>query len=134
MQCQRRARDAAGVQPLDDLDKSPLMFDGLVQGVINHIALTEIARGPMAQQLFVDDNGTSIVDPDKIYDYGLGGTIPPTNEPPPDNGVHGRVSTERAHLEMMRIFAETGVITQTCSAPNGCDCTADGCGSAPPSL
>lgn len=269
---------------LNDLNKSPLMFDGLVQGVINHIALTEIARGPMAQQLFVDDNGTSIVDPGKIsyfgasqggifgathcawspvidrcvlqvgainysmmlerssdwpvhrtvligaypdpldvalnvhllqmlwdttdpvsvadvlldpdigdhlpgasakqvlmeigiaddevsniasdyqartmgipllspsvvepfgltpregplssalviYDYGLGGTIPPTNEPPPDNGVHGRVSTERAHLEMMRIFAETGVITQTCTAPNGCDCTASGCGTSPP--
>ncbi len=265
---------------LNDLNKGPLLFDGLIQGVINHLALAEVARGPMAQELFVDGSGTSIVDPSRVfyygisqggifgathcawspvidrcvlqvgainysmmlersldwpihrtvligaypdpldvainigllqmmwdrtdpvsiadvllepdigdylpgaspkqvlleigvadtevsniashygartmglpllapsvvepygltptegplssamvvYDYGLGDTIPATNEPPLENDVHSFIRKEGSHFEMMKNFIETGVITQTCTAPNGCDCTADGCG------
>src|SRR5690606_6227623 len=47
------------------------------QGMINHVALVQMARGPMAQQLFVrppdDANapGESLVDPDRMYWYGI---------------------------------------------------------------
>ena len=266
---------------LNNLNKSNALFDGLVQGVINHLALVEAVRGPMAETLFVDGSGNSIVDtsrifyygisqggifggthcawspviercvlqvnaisftmilersldwpihrtvllgayprpldvvlnmqllqmlwdttdpvsvadavlvpgaipgvPDKqilmsiavaddevanmgseyaartmglptlgpspvepydipvlegpldsalvYYDYGLGHTIPLTNEPPEDNEVHALVRKQRAHIEMMRIFLDTGEIVQTCTAENGCDCVNDGCGGEVP--
>jgi hypothetical protein len=64
-----------------------------------------------------------------LYDYGLGDTIPPTNEPPPDNDVHSQVRNKKATTDMMRHFYETGEIVQMCTAPKGCDCTiAGGCG------
>jgi hypothetical protein len=63
-----------------------------------------------------------------IYDFGLGATIPPTNEPPPDNNVHSSIRNKRQTIEMMRRFYETGEIVQLCTAPEGCDCTAGGCG------
>ncbi|HWO21815.1 MAG TPA: hypothetical protein VNO30_23760 [Kofleriaceae bacterium] len=64
-----------------------------------------------------------------IYDFGLGATIPPTNEPPPDNNVHSNIRNKRATTDMMRRFYETGEIVQMCTAPRGCDCTvAGGCG------
>jgi hypothetical protein len=56
---------------LNDLSKSPLIFDVLIQGVINHIALQHIMRGPMAQTLFVDEQGQSLVDPTQLVFYGL---------------------------------------------------------------
>ena len=63
-----------------------------------------------------------------IYDFGLGATIPPTNEAPPDNNVHSNIRNKRSAIEMMRLFYETGEIVQTCTAPKGCDCPAGGCG------
>jgi hypothetical protein len=63
-----------------------------------------------------------------IYDFGLGQTIPPTNEPPPNNNVHSNVRNKRQTIEMMRRFYETGEIVQLCTAPAGCDCPAGGCG------
>jgi hypothetical protein len=63
-----------------------------------------------------------------IYDYGLADTIPATNEPPPDNDVHAFIRSQTSHIEMMRQFIESGEIVQTCTAENGCDCTANGCG------
>ncbi len=67
-----------------------------------------------------------------IYDYGLGGTIPSTNEAPPDNDVHGNVRNKKATTDMMKRFYETGEIVQMCTAPGkGCDCTvANACGPA----
>lgn len=65
-------RDVANVaNTLNDLNKGALIFDGLVQGIVDHVALVEAARGPMAQTLFVDDNGNSIVDTSKIYYHGI---------------------------------------------------------------
>ena len=63
-----------------------------------------------------------------IYDFGLGSTIPPTNEPPPDNNVHSNIRNKRQTVEMMKRFYETGDIVQLCTAPTGCDCPAGGCG------
>ncbi|MBA3818114.1 MAG: hypothetical protein H0X17_04435 [Deltaproteobacteria bacterium] len=63
-----------------------------------------------------------------IYDFGLGSTIPPTNEPPPDNDVHSNIRNKQATVDMMKRFYETGEIVQLCTAPKGCDCTAGGCG------
>jgi hypothetical protein len=56
---------------LNDLNKAPWIFTALVQGVINHIALEHAARGPMAADLFVDEQGDSLVDPTRVYYYGL---------------------------------------------------------------
>jgi hypothetical protein len=67
-----------------------------------------------------------------IYDFGLAGTIPSTNEAPPDNDVHGNVRNKKATTDMMKRFYETGEIVQMCTAPGkGCDCTVAGaCGPA----
>jgi hypothetical protein len=63
------------------------------------------------------------------YDYGLGGTIPLTNTPPPPNDVHSQIRNKKATTDMMKKFYAEGVITNACTAPNGCDCTvADACG------
>ena len=63
-----------------------------------------------------------------IYDFGLGSTIPPTNEAPPDNTVHSGIRGKQATSDMMRHFYETGEIVQMCTAPAGCDCPVGGCG------
>jgi hypothetical protein len=64
-----------------------------------------------------------------IYDFGVGSTIPLTNEPPPDNDVHSNIRNKRATIEMMRKFYSEGVIEQLCTSPSaGCDCTASACG------
>jgi len=66
-----------------------------------------------------------------IYDFGLGDTIPLTNTPPPPNDVHSQIRNKTATTDMMKHFYETGEITNTCTAPNGCDCTVQGaCGDA----
>lgn len=57
---------------LNDANLGHLVFDVLIQGMINHVALVQIARGPMAQELFVkSEGGPSLVDPDRIYWYGI---------------------------------------------------------------
>lgn len=63
-----------------------------------------------------------------IYDFGLGNTIPPTNEAPPDNNVHSSIRNKSLTIEMMRRFYEDGEVVQLCTAPSGCDCTMGGCG------
>jgi hypothetical protein len=64
-----------------------------------------------------------------IYDFGLGGTIPLTNTPPPRNEVHSNIRNKKATTDMMKQFYETGTITNLCTAPKGCDCTVAGaCG------
>jgi hypothetical protein len=66
------ARDLPNVaQALNDGNKSPAFFDVIVQGLINHIALQTIVRGPMATELFVDDSDVSLIDTDDVVYYGL---------------------------------------------------------------
>jgi hypothetical protein len=263
---------------LNDGNNGHLVFDALIQGMINHVALVQIARGPMAQTLFVKAGGASLVDPERVYwygisqggimgttvcgidplikrcvvqvnainysmmlersldwptyrttligayddplvvalmlnlmqqdwdrtdpvvvsdvitgtgfpntppkqvlmqmaiaddevpnvateyamrtmnipvitptpytpfgvteaasassgavfyDFGLGGTIPLTNTPPPANDVHSQIRNKKATTDMMKAFYATGQITNLCTAPKGCDCTvADACGGA----
>ncbi len=78
----------------------------------------ELAKGPVA-------NGLA------IFDFGLGDTIPITNQPPPDNDVHSFVRRREAAIEMMRIFYSDGQATQTCGAA-GCTCLDGGCGAELP--
>lgn len=64
-----------------------------------------------------------------IYDFGVGSTIPLTNEPPPDNDVHSNIRNKRATIEMMRKFYAEGLIEQKCtSGTAGCDCANGACG------
>jgi hypothetical protein len=63
-----------------------------------------------------------------IYDFGLGDTIPDSNEPPPENNVHSSVRNKQATIDMMKQFYETGLIEQKCTGETGCDCTSGGCG------
>ena len=63
-----------------------------------------------------------------IYDFGVGSTIPQTNEAPPDNDVHSNIRNKQKTLDMMKRFYETGDIVQLCTAPTGCNCTTGGCG------
>ena len=66
-----------------------------------------------------------------IFDFGLGDTIPLTNQPPPDNDVHSFVRRREAAIEMMRIFYRDGLATQTCGEA-GCTCVDGGCGAELP--
>jgi hypothetical protein len=56
---------------LNDGNDGHLIFDTLVQGMMNHIALVQIAKGPMLNTLFAKTGGGSLIDPDKIYYYGI---------------------------------------------------------------
>jgi hypothetical protein len=47
------------------------VFEVLAQGLSNHFAMSEAARTTMASEVFVDDQGASVVDPTRIYYYGL---------------------------------------------------------------
>ncbi|MCW5806209.1 MAG: hypothetical protein KIT31_27840 [Deltaproteobacteria bacterium] len=56
---------------LNDANNGHAIFDVLVQGMINHVALVQAARGPMAQTLFRKPGGGQLVDPSKFYYYGI---------------------------------------------------------------
>ena len=59
---------------LNDGNQGKLIFDVLIQGMMNHIALVQIARGPMAAAgsgLFRRANDMPLVDPDRVYYYGI---------------------------------------------------------------
>lgn len=56
---------------LNNLNNADMIFGVLVQGVVNFIATEQVSRGPMAQQLFLDDEGGALVDPTRVYYYGL---------------------------------------------------------------
>lgn len=56
---------------LNDVNNAPAFFEVQVQGVINNIALGYLARGAMADEIFVDDSSVTLVDPSRYYYYGL---------------------------------------------------------------
>jgi len=65
-------RDLVGVaRALNNFNHGAEIFEVLVQGVINHIALTSIMKAAMATDLFVDGTGASLVNTDDIVYYGL---------------------------------------------------------------
>ncbi len=79
----------------------------------------------------VETAATSTTSGAIYYDFGVGNTIPDTNEAPPDNDVHSQIRNKRFTTDMMKHFYETGEIKNVCTAPNGCDCTVAGaCGDA----
>jgi len=64
-----------------------------------------------------------------LYDFGLGSTIPVTNEPPPENEVHSNIRNKQKTIDMMKHFYEAGEVQQMCTDPEkGCDCTTNACG------
>jgi len=56
---------------LNDLNQMPTVMDKLVQGIVNFIALEQIARGPMARSADFMDAGTPLIDPTRVYYYGI---------------------------------------------------------------
>lgn len=56
---------------LNNYNLADQIFDPMLQGINNHIALVQAIRGPMASGLFVDTENNSLVDINKIYYYGL---------------------------------------------------------------
>jgi len=76
----------------------------------------------------VQGSSTPVASGIAIFDFGLGATIPRTNEPPPENEVHGTVRNMQKTVDMIKRFYDTGEIVQLCTAPKGCDCPAGGCG------
>lgn len=66
------ARDVPNVAlALNDGNYMHLIFDVLVQGMMNHVALVQIARGPMRDTLFARSGGGSLIDPARVYYYGI---------------------------------------------------------------
>ncbi|HEY0255264.1 MAG TPA: hypothetical protein VGC41_27235, partial [Kofleriaceae bacterium] len=58
------------VNTLNDMNNADQVFEVLEQGIVNHITLVRAMRTTFAQQLFVDGQ-KSLVDPTKVYYYGL---------------------------------------------------------------
>ncbi len=56
---------------LNNYNLADQIFDPMLQGINNHIALVQAIRGPMAESLFVDDENNSLVNIENIYYYGL---------------------------------------------------------------
>ncbi len=66
------ARDIASAGlTFNEMSKASAFGERIVQGVLSYIALAQLARGSMATDLLTDDEGNSIVDPTKIYYYGI---------------------------------------------------------------
>lgn len=62
------------VLTLNDANLGPAVFDVLVQGMVNHVALVQLASGAMATELFTKDGTASsatVVDPSKFHYYGI---------------------------------------------------------------
>jgi hypothetical protein len=66
---------------LSDANRGYLIFETLIQGIVNHVSLVQVARERLAGELFTDGAGRSLVDPDRVVYYGIsqggifGGTI-----------------------------------------------------------
>jgi hypothetical protein len=56
---------------LNDANKVPAFGQRIVQGIIDFVALEQLARGKLATQIFVDGQGQSIVDPTRVYFLGI---------------------------------------------------------------
>jgi hypothetical protein len=63
----------AVARALNEISKADEVMEVLEQGLVNHITLVRAMRTTFATQLFVDpaQNGKQLVDPTKVYYYGL---------------------------------------------------------------
>lgn len=85
---------AAVARSLNDITRADEVMEVVEQGIVNHIALVRAMRTAFAQRLFVDAKGRSLVDPDKVFYYGLSqggimGTTVMAYEPTITRGVLG---------------------------------------------
>jgi len=84
----------AVARALNDLSRADEVMEVLEQGLVNHITLVHAMRTTFATQLFTDAGGASLVDPAKVYYYGLSqgaimGTAVMAYEPTITRGVLG---------------------------------------------
>ncbi len=84
----------AVARALNDLSRADEVMEVLEQGMVNHITLAHALETTFATQLFVDGTGASLVDPTKVYYYGLSqgaimGTAVMAYEPTIKRGVLG---------------------------------------------
>jgi hypothetical protein len=56
---------------LNDMNKLPLIMDKLHQGILSFIALEFVARGKMASAPEFMDGGAPLMDPTKVFYYGI---------------------------------------------------------------
>lgn len=62
---------AAVARALNDLTRADEVMEVLEQGLVDHIALVRAMRTVFAARLFVDGAGRSLVDPARVFYYGL---------------------------------------------------------------
>ena len=60
---------AAGA--LNDANKGKAFGERILQGIVDFIALEQLARGKLAAEVFLDDADQPIVDPARAYFYGI---------------------------------------------------------------
>jgi hypothetical protein len=86
-------RDIAGAAlALNDASKLIAFGERIIQGIVSYITLAQLARGAFATELLVDGEGTSLVDPSRVYYYGISqghvlGTPLMSYEPTIERGV-----------------------------------------------
>ncbi len=56
---------------LSDANQMPKVGEKLVQGIVNFMGLVQIIRGPMAASIVFAEGGMPLIDPTKIYYYGI---------------------------------------------------------------
>lgn len=56
---------------LNDSNKALAFGERIVQGIVDFIALEQLARGKLATEVLLDDADASIVDPARTYFYGI---------------------------------------------------------------
>jgi hypothetical protein len=62
----------AFARALADLGRADEVIEVVAQGIVDHLALVRALRTQLARQLFVDRaRGRSLVDPDRVYYYGV---------------------------------------------------------------
>ncbi|HEU4734629.1 MAG TPA: hypothetical protein VFT22_42350 [Kofleriaceae bacterium] len=94
---------AAVVGALGDLSHADEIMEVLEQGLVNHITLVRAMRTTFAQRLFVGAGGASLVDPQRVYYYGLSqggimGTAVMAYEPTITRGVLGVAGADYSTL------------------------------------
>ena len=56
---------------LNDVNKGPYIFEKLVQGVNQFILLEQLVRGPFAASPVFAEGGVPLIDPTRVYYYGI---------------------------------------------------------------
>jgi hypothetical protein len=94
---------AAVARSLNDITRADEVMEVIEQGIVNHITLVRAMRTSFAQKLFVNARGASLVDPARVYYYGLSqggimGTTVMAYEPTITRGVLGAAAANYSTL------------------------------------